>query len=281
MRNVRVQLMVMILLLFGAAGIMVGFAGVTESHRDGGSVPYPLEASAASGRPAIKAFGGLEAGEANESDLALLAALGLEHMESSALLTVKIQGELISSLTNDQAKTAAQQLAHTIGLSGVTTSQLQGNEVFQAEGKLSEVSVQLNWAISKGGHSYVRVMLVGEAARNTKEMTSLKERIQKQMEEAGIANTWNASIQGYASTSTDVQATMTGVEESAAQMLSLRMVEKYEDVRTLSRSYEAPSLGTFVQSGNTSIHMQIAVHEDSVKKSSRITIGFPVITIEY
>ncbi|MGG3281617.1 YwmB family TATA-box binding protein [Paenibacillus solani] len=281
MRNVRVQFMVMMLLLCGAAGIMVGFAGVTESHRDGGNVPHPMEASAASGRLAIEAFGGLEAGEANESDLALLAALGLEHMESSALLTVKIQGELISSLSNDQAKTAAQQLAHTIGLSGVTASQLQGNEVFQAEGKLSEISVQFNWAISKRGNSYVRVMLVGEAARNTGEMTSLRESIQKQMEEAGIANTWNASIQGYASTSTDVQATMTEVEESAAQMLSLRMVEKYEDVGTLSRSYEAPSLGTFVKSGNTPIHMQMAVHEDSVKKRSRITIGFPVITIEY
>ncbi|KOR82642.1 YwmB family TATA-box binding protein [Paenibacillus solani] len=281
MRNVRVQLMVMMLLLCGAAGIMMGFAGVTESHRDGANVPHPLEASATSGRQAIEGFGGSEAAEKSESDLALLAALGLEHMESSALLTVKIQGELISSLTEDQAKTAAQQLAHTIGLSGVTTSQLQGNEVFQAEGKLSEVSVHLNWAIAKGGHSYVRVMLVGEAARNTREMTNLKEHIQEQMEEAGIANNWNASIQGYASTSTDVQATMAEVEESAGQKLSLRMVEKYEDVKTLSRSYEAPSLGTFVQSGNTPIHMQMAVHEDSVKKSSRITIGFPVITIEY
>jgi len=280
MRNVRVQLMVMLLLLCGTAGIMVGFAGVTESTRDGGSVPHPSEASAASGRPAFEAFGGSETGE-EKSDLALLAALGLEHMESSALLTVKIQGELISSLTNDKAKTAAQQLAHTIGLSEITSSQLQGNEVFQAEGKLSGVSAQLNWAISKEGHSYVRVMLAGEAARNTGEMASLKERIQKQMEKAGIANTWNASIQGYASTSADVQATMTEVEESATQMLSFRMVEKYEDVKTLSRSYEAPSLGNFVKSGNTSIHMQMAVHEDSVKKSSRITIGFPVITIEY
>lgn len=280
MRNVRIQLMVMVLLLCGTAGIMVGFAGVTESTRDGGSVPHPL-ASADSERPVIEAFGGSEAGETIESDLTMLAALGLKHMESSALLTVKIQGELISSLIKDQAKSAAQQLAHSIGLSEVTTSQLQGNEVFQAEGKLSGVSVQLNWAITKGGHSYVRVMLVGEAARNTDEMTSLKEHIQKQMEEAGIANTWNASIQGYASTSADVQATMAEVEESAAQILSFRMVEKYEDVKTVSRSYEAPSLGTFVKSGNTPIHMQVAVHEDSVKKSSRITIGFPVITIEY
>ncbi|MGV2685907.1 hypothetical protein GNF82_16400, partial [Clostridium perfringens] len=66
-----------------------------------------------------------------------------------------------------------------------------------------------------------------------------------------------------------------------AQKLLLRSVEDYADDKTQSRSYEDPSLGAFVMSGDTPIHMQIAVHEDSLKKSSRITIGFPVITIEY
>ncbi|MBT2761946.1 YwmB family TATA-box binding protein [Paenibacillus sp. ISL-20] len=282
MRKMRLQIMVMMLLLCGAAGMMAGFAGTTESNRNE-SAPRAREAStSASGGTGEKDIDGTTgAGGATESDLTLLTALGQEYMEPSAMLTVKIQGEMINSVPKDQAKTAAEQLARTMGLSGITTSKLQGNEVFQAEGVLSGVSVHLDWALTKVGHSYIRSMLVGEAAGQTREMMVLQQQIQEMMNQAGIPNTWNASIQGYATETASVDATMAQVEEAAAQTLPLRSVEGYADDTTRSRSYEAPSLGAFVMSGDTPIHMQIAVHEDSMKKSSRITIGFPVITIEY
>lgn len=276
MRKMRLQLIVMMLLLCGAAGMMAGFAGTTERNGEE-AVPQTAEASAWKGT----ANGASEAGTIAESNLELLAALGQEHMDPSALLTVKIQGEMINSISKDQAKTAAEELARAIGLSGSTSNELQGNDVFQAEGDRSGVSVHLDWALTKQGHSYVRVMLVGEAAAQAREMMSLQQHVQERMEQAGIPNTWNASIQGYATKSGSVDATMAQVEEAVARKLPLRSVEDYADVTTISRSYEAPSLGTFVKSGDTPIHMQIAVHEDSVKKSSRITIGFPVITIEY
>lgn len=282
MRKMRLQIIVMMLLLCGAAGMMAGFAGTTESNRNE-SAPHAREAStsASDGTGEKDIDGTTGVGVAAESDLTLLTTLGQEHMEPSAMLTVKIQGEMINSVLKDQAKTAAEQLARTMGLSGITTSQLQGNEVFQAEGFLSGVSVHLDWALTKEGHSYIRAMLVGEAAGQTREMMALQQQIQEMMKQTGIPNTWNASIQGYATETASVDATMAQVEEAAAQKLSLRSVEDYADDKTQSRSYEVPSLGAFVMSGDTPIHMQIAVHEDSMKKSSRITIGFPVITIEY
>ncbi|MFE0557235.1 YwmB family TATA-box binding protein [Paenibacillus sp. NPDC058910] len=282
MRKMRLQIIVMMLLLCGAAGMMAGFAGTTESNRNE-SAPHTREAStSASGGTGEKDIDGTTgAGVAAESDLTLLTALGQEHMEPSAMLTVKIQGEMINSVPKDQAKTAAEHLARTMGLSGITMSQLQGNEVFQAEGLLSGVSVHLDWALTKEGHSYIRAMLVGEAAGQTREMMALQQQIQEMMKQAGIPNTWNASIQGYATETASVDGTMAQVEEAVAQKILLRSVEDYADDKTQSRSYEVPSLGAFVMSGDTPIHMQIAVHEDSMKKSSRITIGFPVITIEY
>lgn len=280
MRKMRLQIIVMMLLLCGAAAMMAGFAGTTDSNRNE-SAPHAGEASASGGTVETGVNGITRAGEAAESDLILLAALGQEHMKSSAILTVKIQGEMINSISKDQAKTTAEQLARTMGLSGITTSELQGNEVFQAEGVLSGVSVHLDWAFTKEGHSYVRAMLVGEAAGQSREMMTLQQQIQEMMKQAGIPNSWNASIQGYASETASVDGTMAQVEEAVAQKLSLRPVEDYADDTTQSRSYEVPSLGAFVMSGDTPIHMQIAVHEDSMKKSSRITIGFPVITIEY
>ncbi|MGG4341160.1 YwmB family TATA-box binding protein [Paenibacillus lautus] len=283
MRKMRLQIIVMMLLLCGAAGMMAGFAGITESNRNE-SAPHAREASTSvsggTGEKDIDGTTGVRLA-AEESDLTLLTVLGQEHMEPSAKLTVKIQGEMINSIPKDQAKKAAEQLARTMGLSGITTSQLQGNEVFQAEGVLSGVSVQLDWALTKEEHSYIRAMLVGEAAGQTREMMALQQQIQEMMKQAGVPNTWNASIQGYATETASVDATMAQVEEAVAQKLPLRSVEDYADDKTQSRSYEVPSLGAFVMSGDTSIHMQIAVHEDSMKKSSRITIGFPVITIEY
>ncbi|MCT1401619.1 YwmB family TATA-box binding protein [Paenibacillus sp. p3-SID867] len=282
MRKMRLQIIVMMLLLCGAAGMMAGFAGTADSNRNE-SAPYAGEASASAlrGTEESSVNGITRAGEAAESDLTLLAALGQEHMEPSAILTVKIQGEMINSIPKDQAKTTAEQLARTMGLSGITTSQLQGNEVFQAEGVLSGVSVHLDWAFTTEGHSYVRAMLVGDAAGQSRDMMTLQQQIQEMMKQAGIPNSWNASIQGYASETASVDGTMAQVEGAVAQKLSLRPVEDYADDTTQSRSYEVPSLGAFVMSGDTPIHMQIAVHEDSMKKSSRITIGFPVITIEY
>lgn len=279
MRKMRLQIIVMMLLLCGAAGVMAGFAGTTEENT-GVTVP---QAEAASTPAGLRAEGTLETAEAGmkvSSDLELLVELGKEHMDSAALMTVKIQGE-INTVSNDQAKVLADRLAREIGLPGVTTAQLHGNEVFHAEAKLSGVSTQLDWALTKEGNSYVRVMLVGEAAEQASEMMTIQEHIQDGMNQAGIANTWNAAIQGYASKTIDVEETMTQVEDSISTEFPIRLVEDYADGQTLSRSYEAPSLDAYVMSGNTPIHMQVAVHEDSMKKSSRITIGFPVITIEY
>lgn len=282
MRKMRLQIIVMMLLLCGAAGMMAGFAGTTESNRNESALHAGEASTSALGGTGEKDIDGTTGvGGAAESDLTLLTALGQEHMEPSAMLTVKIQGEMINSVPKDQAKTAAEQLARTMGLSGMTTSQLQGNEVFQAEGLLSGVSMHLDWALTKEGHSYIRAMLVGEAAGQTREMMALQQQIQEMMKQAGIPNTWNASIQGYATETASVEGTMAQVEEAVAQKILLRSVEDYADDKTQSRSYEVPSLGAFVMSGDTPIHMQIAVHEDSMKKSSRITIGFPVITIEY
>ncbi|MGY5345689.1 YwmB family TATA-box binding protein [Paenibacillus glucanolyticus] len=272
MRKMQLQIIVMMLLLCGAAGVMAGFAGTTKDNM-GVTVPQAKAVSTSAGWEA--------AGVAAKSDLELLVDLGEEHMDPSALLTVKIQGEIINTVSADQAKMLADQLARAIGLSEVTTARLHGNEVFHAEAKVSGVSAQLDWALSEEGSSYIRVMLIGEAAEQTTEMMTMQQNIQDEMNQAGIANTWNAAIQGYALKTRGVEETMNQVEESISAELPIRSVEDYADVTTLSRSYEAPSLDAFVMSGSTPIHMQMAVHEDSVKKSNRITIGFPVITIEY
>lgn len=58
-------------------------------------------------------------------------------------------------------------------------------------------------------------------------------------------------------------------------------MESYEDVSTVSRSYAIPGIKRFVNSGDHKIALQVAVHKNDNDNSNRVTIGLPVITIEY
>lgn len=57
--------------------------------------------------------------------------------------------------------------------------------------------------------------------------------------------------------------------------------ESYKDISTVSRTYSIPNLNRSVMSGNQSVSAQIAVHHEDQKGTNRVTIGFPLITIEY
>lgn len=57
--------------------------------------------------------------------------------------------------------------------------------------------------------------------------------------------------------------------------------ERYTDATTVAISYEAPELPLMIQSGEHQVQMQMAVHEDKEQQDTRITLGFPLITIEY
>ena len=48
-------------------------------------------------------------------------------------------------------------------------------------------------------------------------MMTLQQQIQEMMKQAGIPNSWNASIQGYATETASVDGTMAQVEEAVAQ----------------------------------------------------------------
>ncbi|MNP79602.1 hypothetical protein D3C76_1774840 [compost metagenome] len=71
------------------------------------------------------------------------------------------------------------------------------------------------------------------------------------------------------------------VESELQSHVKTRQVESYQDEMTLSHSYRAPELGFDLVSGDHHIDLQIAVHQDELLGMNRITIGFPIITIEY
>ncbi|MNP78674.1 hypothetical protein D3C76_1763460 [compost metagenome] len=57
--------------------------------------------------------------------------------------------------------------------------------------------------------------------------------------------------------------------------------ESYEDNTTYSRSYSVPGLERTVRSGRHALALQLAVHTNGNNNANRVTIGLPLITIEY
>ena len=57
--------------------------------------------------------------------------------------------------------------------------------------------------------------------------------------------------------------------------------ETYQDEHTISVSFLSPQLKTAVQSGNHKVNLQVALHQNSITKTWRLTLGAPLITIEY
>lgn len=262
MRRISLQILGMVMVLCGLMGVLVGFTDVTSGPLSRSAHEAPAAAAQA------------------ESDLRLLLQLGREHMASDVRFTVKLQGEGQAG-TRDQSMASAERVAQALGLPAVTAGSVHGSEVFRTEGLIEGLPVQMDWALTQHGGSYIRVMLTAEGEEQGERMIGMQQRVLDELAHAGVDAATNAAVQGYSPREYGAAETIGRLEGDLGRTLTMRMVEDYEDGNTVSRSYEAPVLGTFVKSGDQPIHMQLAVHEDSMKKSSRITIGFPVITVEY
>ncbi|MGM1050050.1 MAG: YwmB family TATA-box binding protein [Bacillota bacterium] len=217
--------------------------------------------------------------ESSGSQLELLYALGKAQIDSPLHVTVKLQGES-QTLSVKKSEQAASILAEEMGISDLSVELEHGEKAYRARDSISDTDVRLDW-VQAGETSYVKIQLDAQGPDGIQHLIRIQEKAQASMMKAGITPAWNASIQGSVYNGMTAGETVQRLEEEMAVQLPLNAVDSYQDIATESRSYEVPSLKTYVMGGENPIHMQIAVHEDSMKENNRITIGFPIITIEY
>ncbi len=80
-------------------------------------------------------------------------------------------------------------------------------------------------------------------------------------------------MQGHVDDRTEAADTMNRIEGQLKGILDAVPKETYQDETTVSNAYQVPSLKTRVRSGDTWLNMQVAVHEDDVRGTNRVTIG--------
>nr|WP_154959717.1 YwmB family TATA-box binding protein [Paenibacillus xylanexedens] len=205
------------------------------------------------------------------------------------------------------ARMQAMKLAADLGLEAPVQDVQTGHEVYRSQGKVgvseSPIGLLLNVASTEQDEYYVIVQLAGRAKLDRQALLALHGQVAEAMTEHDLNEaSWNMSVQGKLSEmneGNDKPATIevfnmaqAGAERKAGEQLAaleaklsreldMMEVERYEDGATASVSYQATALPLEIMSGSHLLNIQLAVHQVSGQNDARVTVGFPVITIEY
>ncbi len=279
-----------------AAGSSVHLSSAAvDGHAGSGSAVHPVFRQAgfsnllqAQVRPSsAAAHGASSPAGADDKGLAgslsMLTTLGRAATlpDSPLQLVLKWQGET-SGASGASAGDAAERLAGKLGLGKVSTSDEDGHMTSRAAAVLAGAKVSLFWSELGGGRSYVIVTFETADLRQTPELPAAAASAGQKLLQAGIAAEWNASLQGAAKEQGGAENALFSIEQSIQEQLpGMNPEESYEDDTTYSSSYSVPGLERTVRSGSHALALQLAVHTNGNTNTNRVTIGLPLITIEY
>ncbi|WP_410512312.1 YwmB family TATA-box binding protein [Paenibacillus sp. BR2-3] len=214
--------------------------------------------------------------------LPLLASLGksVTVPGSPLRLVLKWQGEYNGD--GPEAGAAATDLSAALGLGEASRDDGEEHLTYRSAASGAGFQTTMFWSELGDGRSYVIVTLETPDLLNAPDLQAAAEEAGTKLRKAGVKAEWNTSLQGTAKEEGDPREALLLTEQTMnGQLAELSVLETYEDETTASHSYNTPALQRSVMSGNHKIALQAAIHKDVKKGSSRVTIGFPLITIEY
>ncbi|AOZ93518.1 YwmB family TATA-box binding protein [Paenibacillus crassostreae] len=217
-------------------------------------------------------------GNHEDNRLEDLIQWGHELVDSPLTIVVKWQGEWRTNGKKSPIE-AAQELASNIR---VSMPELVSNTeyiTYRSNTDIEGINVIFNWQVITEDRGYMMVTLECSDSTNEKSLISLHEKIKTHLSNLDVE--WNASVQGSVDGELSTEEIMKEVEAQLHRNIDFNKVESYKDDMTISHSYRAPTLGFNLVSGENYIDFQTAVHRDEMLGINRITIGFPVITIEF
>ncbi|MET1175940.1 YwmB family TATA-box binding protein [Paenibacillus amylolyticus] len=197
-------------------------------------------------------------------------------------LVIKWQGE-----GKGDAQAQAVLLASHLGLEPPVRASQTGHDVYRSEEivdtAIGGAGMLVNVVDTGDNGYYAIVQLSGDAHMDRKALMTVHEQIGQLLVDSGMKASWNMSVQGTAVTATESDASqqLALIEEQLSTKVDIASVERYTDAGTASVSYKAAELPLSIKSGSHMLNMQLAVHQVGDEVDNRITVGFPVITIEY
>lgn len=209
--------------------------------------------------------------------------IGLNTIGHEVAGTVKWQGSWTTQL--DPAE-AANVLTSRLGLPQAEESVLQDHTVFSASGSVEGLRAYLNLTQLSSSEYYVVLRLEGNGAEAMTIMTEHQGMLGESLAEEGVAVEWNAALQGTMKQADLPKGSSLGealdqLENHFTDELELTSVEQYEDQDTISRTYRSSQLPITVDSGGERVAFQAAIHIHSETGEQEVSLGSPLLTIEY
>jgi len=151
----------------------------------------------------------------------------------------------------------------------------------QLEGVTTELQVSAikSHSTAKSWDSYLTVRMMAES-NSLVSLNKQLEQVYKGLENVKIVPQFNSCLQGnYNGTlKNDVQLAKVN---QLLDILGAKVVEKVEDPTVKSFSAYTPEFEPFIWTKQEKMNIQIGLHVDRLKQVTKLTIGTPIITMEY
>jgi hypothetical protein len=96
----------------------------------------------------------------------------------------------------------------------------------------------------------------------------------------GIKGSWNTLVQGSPNEIALGDSPEFFLLKASSSLQGLEQ-EIYQEDHTISVSILSNKIQNYVQSGTHKVNLQLALHQNSITKAWRFTMGSPLITLEY
>ncbi|WP_261304049.1 YwmB family TATA-box binding protein [Paenibacillus andongensis] len=178
-----------------------------------------------------------------------------------------------------------EKLSHAFGIpQAEVLSESNSHPTYTAKSEVVPGAVSTVTVASPQGQSACYVVLRLDASHEAEqsELVMWQEQAGEQLKKLGINGQWNVMVQGYVNEQEQSgQKSSTELVNSIAQAFKGKIVENYKDQNTVSASLSSREFQSSIKSGDKTVNLQIALHQESTTGKLRLTIGTPIITMEY
>jgi hypothetical protein len=196
---------------------------------------------------------------------------------------IKWSGELAGYPTIASFQRSYNELSRQLGLQANSEIEyINGLPVLRSSRQLTNgAQLQGMYIGAKDQKSCILILkLTADSYGDDQNLVTLKREIQEKLANLNLKGNWNSMVQGILT-----DAELANNPEALLQRISKEVnameQELYVDGHTLSASLFTNKLEGSVKSGRHEVNLQIALHQNSITKEWRLTLGSPLITMEY
>jgi hypothetical protein len=222
-------------------------------------------------------------GSSEGNDTRRLLEAVIPYMQQGSQLTFKYTSSYGSCENPEELLQAGVALSQKLELPVSSKLEQTLNHLIYAsieqEGKGNTVSLKLI-KLEEPPSCYMVLERQTTKVSNKEEFTQWQDQMGAKLAEFGIEGQWNVMVQG------ELGGNKLAIEpESVIKQVSTKLrgkiLETYMDQGTVSYSLASDQLAGSVASGNHKVNAQVALHQESTTGQWRLTIGSPLITMEY